>query len=180
MSGITAQKNDAASLLEVLQNSEMLEKRLGQLRDAEAQAKAVIDLAGPASEIVQMREQIGQEHAALDKLRADTQADCDAENQAASEHAMALIAKAETDAADTRADADQVLATAQSKMSEANAEAQKTGKLNSDLAAAQQACAVREESLNARLLELEEERQLLADERKKLAEVRDSIGSMLG
>ena len=177
---VKSQQRDAASLLAILHNSELLEKRLTQLRDAEAQAQAVIDLAGPAAEIVRMREQIGEEHEAIAELKVAAQEDNEAKIQAATEEAEAIVAKAQTEAEETRAKASEVMATAQSKMSEANAEAQTTSQLNRDLEAATAKADALQETLNARLLELEEERQLLTDERKKLAGVRDQIATMLG
>lgn len=181
MSGLVkSQQSDAASLLEILQNSELLEKRLTQLRDAEAQANEVIKLAGPAAEIVAVREQLREDEAQRERLLAEAQDQATDTVEKANGQAEAILYKAQQEADEIVANAAEIRTEAQSKMAEAQAEAQKTGKLNSDLQAAEQACQIREETLNARLLELEEERQLLTDERKKLAGVRDQIANMLG
>jgi F0F1-type ATP synthase membrane subunit b/b' len=177
---VRSQQNDASSLLEVLRNSELFEQRLTQLRDTEKQAQEVIALAGPASEITQIREQLREDEAKREELMSNAKAQAESILSKATEDAKSIVDGAEADAESIRDSVQKTLDAANSKLSEAQAEAQKTGKLNSDFEMAKQACHAREEALNARLLELEEERQLLADERKKLAGVRDQIAALLG
>lgn len=181
MSGITASRHgDASSLLELLQNSALLEQRLEQLKKAEAQANEVIKLAGPASEIVAIREQLAVAQKAMDEAKAKLAQDVENQLAAAHKEGQAIIDAAEKEAEAVAERAASLRAEAESLKAIAKADAAASHQHNEDLQRARVDCEAREKELHARILELEEERSLLADQRKKLAEVRESIITALG
>lgn len=100
MSGLSGGNMAGASndLLEVLKNPEVFKKRLEQLQETERKTQAVVDLAGPADEIVRIRKQIEKDKTASEEELTAAQADTAEMMETAQANASTIVVQAQAEA----------------------------------------------------------------------------------
>jgi len=178
--GINDSNANNLALLSLLNNPEAVKEQIESIEEASRQAQEVLDLVGPAQEILQMREQIG---AQMEELRAkalETDKDCEDLVAYAEEQAAKIVAEAESAAAGAAAEAEE----ARNLADEARASAYA---LQSELDGRVVAVQEREEahSQSAGVLQQKAEdlsrRELeLEGEKNRLAELGEHIRTTLG
>lgn len=166
-------------LLAVLNNPEVFKQRLEQLQETERKTQAVVDLAGPADEIVRMRKEIEADAEAA-KVALDTALDkAESLVEEATHQAKLIVEKGTQEASELTAEAQSlrdgeklVLARAESAMAAVESEKRtneaRAGELDNQ-----------ERSLQQKADALASREQELAGEKSKLAAARDAINAAL-
>lgn len=179
-SGIAGNQGSSSfAALELLANPSQLQAKIDQLKAAEESARKQIDLAGPASEILQMRADIdGLKELAEDNYNG-AKADAESLVERAREEAAQIVADAKADAervstaiqaraVESENAQNEAMATLAAAKKEETFLAQRAGQLSNERGALD----VREadlDSLNSELLQ----------EKSQLASIREQINSVL-
>lgn len=169
MSGITAKRqSDTESLLELLQDPAAVSQRLSEIKAAEDRAREVIDLAGPAQEILNLREQIGVQAAQQEKELQECDAQCSLKLSEAETQAKniedASVRRAEdvrTQAEGVLGDANQKLADAEQRMQAVLVNQTQTDNLRTELEAKISGVTLHSEAITQRESELLQEKSKL-------------------
>jgi hypothetical protein len=167
---IVAGGNDFVDMIKLLGNQSELERRITALNEAKAQAEATIALAGKASEIVKLREQIDADVAEAKRML-----------EYARGEAEAVIAEGKRTAEKTRLEATllldaQKIATESARKHAAELVAEAQGKMAEANAAFATAAMAAKEAENAKALaqqEAEMSREAKARFEARLAAIRD-------
>lgn len=180
MSGASIAASDTSlAALELMADPERLKERIAQLKAAEDSANEVIALAGPASEILSMREQIDSLHAQAEETVDKAKEHAFPIVTDAEEQAQLIVEKAQQEAGRTVEEANSIAVDAQEqavKARNAQAELQRD---RDELAAAERQNKAQEESLQQIAAKLAEREQELEGEKSKLAAVRVAINNVL-
>jgi cell division septum initiation protein DivIVA len=112
MSITSGSSSEVDQLLALLNDPERFKKQLGELRATAKMAEEQVALAGPASEIVQLREKLKEEASGKEARQKAHEADCAKTLKAVEDKAKAVVAQA-------KAQADQIVADASSKLADA-------------------------------------------------------------
>lgn len=107
-----------ADLVMLISDDDKFKSRLKELSDIEAKAKEVVDVVGPASEIIQLREVAGKDRDEASKLLSDAIAKAEAIKEAASAEAKSIVSAAEVQASLIKDGAVSVVAEAEAKLAE--------------------------------------------------------------
>ena len=171
--------SSASSLLKVLSDPSALKRSLDEFNDAKQAAADMVALAGPAGEILQLREQLGK---TLDEEQTEAvrlKAECEALVFESQIEGKRLISNAEstaeeilTSAKNTHDQAEEVLAKANRVSSEVKAKVLEADRRATVLSA-------KEDSLNQRAAELDRREQELEGEKGKLAGLSEHIRQTL-
>jgi len=180
MSLVTPSHIASMSTLELLADPERLANHIGQLKTAEESARSQIALAGPASEILQLREKTGQLHdEAVETLSA-----AHGEAQTIVEQAQSEAEQIIDDAARVAKDIDSKIQRRATLSEEVHQEAQrKLAKANTELGFLDQRArnlSNEREELDEREADLDNLNTQLLQEKSKLATVREQIENILG
>jgi hypothetical protein len=139
--------NQLFDLLSVVSNPAEVKKRIADLQKAQADAEAVINLVGPAEQVIKFRDQAAKDKDAAAAILADAQGKADSMVASASTQAAAIIESA-------NASVSNLLADAKAKNDAAAAAIAVVNKQQSDLKAAQDAIAQAAVQLNAQKADL--------------------------
>ena len=175
---------DLGAMLGLLADPVALQAKYAQLEEARRQSQEVVDLAGPANEILAIRAQIDSLKAQAEAAGVQAAAAAQAISEEATQRAQTIIAEANVKADALVAQAQLTVKAANEKMAAAVEEQRKVVKANDDLsvyrAALDQAheenatnemgLAQREKVLASRLDTLAKAQQYLADTIKSLSE----------
>lgn len=167
------------TLLEILSNPASMKRELKKLEEARVSAQKAIDLAGPADEVVNLRDRLGKELEAEEEKVRQIRREINEVVESSANTSAKIIKDAEVSAEDiiksaeeTRSIAVKMEVSAREKLSEAQAEAD-------DVEEGKKAILKREDSLNQREEELTELKTKLLQEKSKLATVRETIDQLL-
>lgn len=171
MSGITAKRqSDTESLLELLQDPAAVSQRLSEIKQAEDRAKEVIELAGPAQEILDLRKQIGEQAAQQEVELQNCDAQCslklsEAETQAKNieDAAVRRAEEVRVQAEGVLGDANQKLADAEQRMQAVLVNQTHTDNLRTEFEAKISGVTLQSEALTQRETELLQEKSRLDD-----------------
>lgn len=189
MSGV-GPKGLSQSTLELLADPKKLEKTLASLKEAQRQAQEVIDLAGPASEIITLRADAlaeaerqrevteEAENEAGEKV-ADAEAEANQVVVAAKKKATGLVESAHEAKKEVEREAAEVIAAAERKKAEVDAQQQSVTDAGYDLDRRANELSARESELDERDEELKSFNGSLLQEKAKLAELREYLTNAL-
>jgi len=169
-----------AALVGLLDDPAKLKGKLEQLKKAEESANAVIALAGPASEIVQLRESIEHARKEADQNLADSHKEAGAIVQTARQEAEKIVRDAQEAAQQSSARAQKTVDAAAEKMQEVQTAQGSAIRLAAEAKQARQALDSDKQALIACGSELEELKEQLLKEKSQLAAVRETIDNLLG
>jgi hypothetical protein len=147
------------NLLAVVANPDMYAKKLTEMVNATEENKKFVALAGPASDILQLRDEAKKDREDAQKELAKAKADAAAQKTAAALAGKEVITKAQADATSIRQDAER-LKTVQADL------VQDAVKLKADLVAAIAAANAREKLANAAAAEQAKATELLKAEQQ--------------
>jgi hypothetical protein len=114
--------NNASALLTLLSDPQRLQQSVAQLTEARNQAQAVIDLAGPANEILAIRAKLEVDRQQMTDLLLKAQAQADQTVMQAEATASAVIAEAQKAKQEMADEAIVILAKAKETLAQASAE----------------------------------------------------------
>jgi chromosome segregation ATPase len=178
IAGNTGSSSFAA--LELLADPAKLQSKIDSLKAAEDAAREQITLAGPASEILQIREEIdGLKELAEDNYNG-AKADAEALMSKAREDAAQIISKAHTEAAEAVEDANKVVEQAEAISSGAKTEHNAAVREREVVEARKSEQDHRDETLQQKADALDAREQELEGEKAKLTEARELIQKALG
>lgn len=172
--------DQALQTLELLANPKRLAEKLNELRSAQEGAQAVIDLAGPASEILKLRQEAAQDRAEAAKaLEA-----ANLEKDSARASAAATLDQA-------RSEAEKLILMAQSEAQTVQKAAEEQLKAANDLKAAAEdelkAAQEKQQVLTAELgrlkaidASLNSELEVVRAQKKQLADAQDTLRKAIG
>lgn len=179
------------STLELLADEKKLNKTLASLKQAQEDAQKAIDLAGPATEIVAIRAQVGAELEAAQEATAKAVADGQAIVDDAHGEAKKIVdaahqkaAEVASEFADEAAEKNKLLDERKSTIAAVERKLeQRAAQLQGErdqITRAQDQLDERGAALDARAAELDELNSSLLQEKTKLAEAREHLNTALG
>ena len=179
------------STLELLSDEKKLNKTLASLKKAQEDAQAAIDLAGPATEIVAIRAQVGDElrkqqelteqaQQVLDQKTAEAEAKGDEIVAAAVERGNGIVAEAERNKEAALKEVAEANNGLRAQERELTATRESIREADNALTERENALNVRESELDSRSAELDQLNSSLLKEKTKLAEARERINAALG
>lgn len=165
--------------LELLANPTRFQAKIEQLKEAEDAAHKLIDLAGPASEILQIRSDIDADRAAAEKALAHAGENAKTIQRDAELRAAEMVQKAQAQADAIKEEARSRTAGIEKMEKDVTAKVQAAEASQKGLNARMLAAADLERSLEERAKELETLNEQLLQEKSKLATVREQIAAVL-
>jgi len=171
--------HETSGLLAVLENPELFKKRLEQLQETERKTQAVVDLAGPADEIVRMRKEIEADKEAAEVALSDALDQAEAIAAEAKGQAQLIVDKGTQEANRLTSEAESLRNSAAENSAAANSAvaAVEADKRANDTRAGE--LDGREASLQQQADALASREQELSGEKDKLTQVRDLINEVI-
>lgn len=183
-------KGLSSATLELLANPKALDKTLASLQSAENEAKKAIELAGPATEILQIRADIEVKLAEAEAVHDKAVEDAEAVEEKAKEKASQIVANAmqkaaevANDFADEQAEKNKLLdkressiAAVESKLDQERAALQK---VRDEQQEEHDALATQRTALAGRESEVESLKDSLLQEKTKLTDLREQLTAAL-
>lgn len=166
---------DMSALMDLLADPTKFQSRLDQLKKAEDAAKEQIALAGPASEIVNLRAEVDTLKAQAQEHEQHAREECERLIAEAGEQAKRIVADAQNEAGRLIEDANSVAAEAEDRRAQAQGERNAVERDRSALKARENELDAREQTLQQRAEDLAQERQSLEGDRARLVAARDAI-----
>ena len=180
MSGASIAASDTSlAALELMADPEKLKERIAQLKAAEESANEVIALAGPASEILSMREEIDSLKAQAEETVQSAREQAFSIVTDAEQQAQSIVEAAQHEAGRTVEEANSIAVEAQEQAVEARNAQASLQRDRDELDAAVRQNKAQEESLQQIAATLAEREQELEGEKSKLAAVRVAINNVL-
>ena len=179
LSGGDMSGSSASIPIDVLADPQALQKRIDQFTEAQSKAQEVVDLAGPASEILQLRERIGKQLDEEEARAREIKAQCDEMVADAEVLATVTLDKAQTKAAELVDKVKARLAVADVKVAEANELMQKAKQDASVVKADHQWNHTKAAELEQRTAELDKKETQLLNEKSELVAVYEHMRKVL-
>lgn len=167
-------------LLGILSNPEQFRSKLEELRAAAKVAEDQIALAAPASEIVQLREQLRKAKEAQDARDASASAHHAQMMSDAQEEVDALIAEAKKSAESMQREASAAFSKAQAARGEIDRQVGELETRTQALRERERSLLTTEQAHNIRQTDLEKREAAVEAERKRLAALASNLQSALG
>lgn len=167
------------SVASLLSNASALEAEYKKLSDAQAKAQAVIDLVGPAQDILRMRESIDAEQTAATQALVDAKQEAAELVKEARARAVAIVSGAEKAAAALNAEAEQSVVDAKALFAKAQLKVQEAEARNRAVTDAMTAASMRERVAADAKTRAEAAQMDLLAERARLQDVAAQIASMV-
>ena len=179
MSGIDGRTSSSFDALELLANPTRLQAKIDSLKAAETSARAQIELAGPASEILKIRAEIDAIKEETSETLLQARAQVEALIQEAREDALKTVK-------DARQSADEILAGAEKKVKEAEAISRGAKTEHNAVVIQMESVKSQRADLDSREAALQQKADALASreqelegEKDKLAQVRELINQVV-
>jgi len=180
-SGIAGgQGSSSFAALELLANPTQLQARIDSLKAAEERANDVIALAGPAHEILQLREAIENDVAKAKEDLAACHEECESLISGANDSARNIIDKATQEATSLEGQMRDRAARTEAALNEAQASLASLKKEPTYLDQREATLTSDREQLVSKETDLDSRESLLLQEKSKLATVREHIDQVLG
>lgn len=177
MSLVTPSHQGGQSLasLELLANPDRLQQRIDAFKQSEESAREQIALAGPASEILKIRAEIGKLKADAEEALNDAHDQCEALISGANDQAEQIVDKATQQAVKLKGDAENLLQKAEALSNGAVSENAVVQREKSVLQARESELGNKEEVLQQKADALDGREQELKEMSERFAKLRDLI-----
>lgn len=171
--------HETSGLMAILENPELFKKRLEQLQETERKTQAVVDLAGPADEIVRMRAQIEEDKNASDQAIISAQEEAGSILDFARDEARGIVDKATQEANSLASQAQDRAAKTEAALKEATENLATLKKESQYLDQRENTLTSDREKLVSQEANLSSRENQLLQEKSELATVRETLDAFL-